>query len=173
MNRVLGSAVFGLSWRLAAFVASAAIFWSAFSTPPVYVVPAPPVAPVPEAATSSPDQGKTGNAGPSAYGAIRERPLFHQGRRPWTPRPAPPPPPPEEEVPPPSLSGYRLVGLVLSGESRSALIKSPSDENTILLAEGQTLDGWKLEEVSEDKLRFVSGDQIYEMAIPHPKEGLR
>ena len=172
MNRMLGSAVFGVSWRLAAFAAAATIFWSAFSTPPVYVVPGPAVTPVPTTSTDTLNHAKRGNAAPSAYSAIGERPLFQQSRKPWAP-PPPPPPPPEQAPPPPSLSGYRLVGLVISGASRSALIRPPSDDKTIVLAEGQTLEGWKLETVSEEKLRFVSGDQIYELAIPYPKEGLK
>ncbi|WP_048863293.1 hypothetical protein, partial [Acidisphaera rubrifaciens] len=102
----------------------------------------------------------------TAYPAIAEHPLFYPSRTPWTP---PPPPPPAPAAPARSpLTDYVLVGVIVSGQARSALIRPPGTAKIIRLAEGQDLAGWKLEEITRNQLRFAAGGSTYDMTFPRP-----
>jgi hypothetical protein len=107
--------------------------------------------------------------GEAAYPAIGERPLFYPTRTRWTPPPPPPAPPPVVRAPPP-LTGYTLAGVVVSGDSRTALVKAQNGRTTTILTEGQQLDGWTLQKIDETKLLFNAGNSTYEMKLPKPSE---
>ncbi len=103
--------------------------------------------------------------------AVLEHPLFYVSRTRWAPPPAP-----VEEPPPPApstLNNYSLVGVIVSGTSRSALIRLAGEGRTILLSEGQELEGWTLREVTRERLYFTSGDSSYEMPLLKPSETKR
>jgi hypothetical protein len=61
----------------------------------------------------------------------------------------------------------------VSGDTRSALIRQPGTNTTITLGEGQELQGWRLQEITRDRLRFSSGDARYDMNFPKPSESRR
>lgn len=109
-----------------------------------------------------------------SYRSITERPLFHSNRQPWKPPPAVVslPPPPALAAAPAALQpprGYTLVGVVLSGDTRSALLRPPGGTRTISLAAGQVLDGWVLREVGRESLRFEASGAVFQLAFPGPK----
>src|SRR6266850_340516 len=84
------------------------------------------------------------------YPAIAAHPLFYPSRVPWTP---PPPPAPAPVVAAPStLTAYNLVGVVVSGSMRSAMIKAGRADKTVTLSEGQALDGWTLKSITRERL---------------------
>lgn len=99
------------------------------------------------------------------YPAIAQYPLFTESRRPWA---APPPPPPAPTPPPaPSpLTSYMAAGVIISGDVRSALLRRVNDTSTILLTEGEELEGWTLKDITRDRLLFVAGTAVYEMISP-------
>lgn len=108
----------------------------------------------------------------SDHPAVAERPLFHPSRRPWMPPAAPPPDaavapvPPPMPLPPPS--GYTLVGVVVSGPTRSALLRAPGGGGAINVVEGQALDGWILREISPECLRFEAQGAEHDLRFPPP-----
>ncbi len=125
----------------------------------------PPAAPAPAAAdaAAAPAPGE-----PGAYADIAAHPLFFPSRTPWVP--PPPPAPVVVSKAPPPLTNYALVGVVVSGDSRTALIRPPGARKTIMLAEGQDLAGWTLQEITRTRLRFAAGAASYDMNFPKPSE---
>ncbi|MCB8881482.1 hypothetical protein ACELLULO517_14625 [Acidisoma cellulosilytica] len=99
------------------------------------------------------------------YPAIIERPLFFASRKPWQPPQAPKPPPVVR--PPPKLTGYLALGILESGSVRVALIK-PKSGKTIMVYEGQTLDGWILKTIAGNQLHFVTESASFDMTLPKP-----
>ncbi|MBS0642570.1 MAG: hypothetical protein JSS43_22125 [Proteobacteria bacterium] len=158
-----------LGLRLAALLVAAILFLTVWEMP----IASRPVARGPHVAPrAGADDSKDGTAvsAPArSYPAISEYPLFFPGRARWKPPPPPPPPPPVER-PPPALNRYMLTGIVVSGESRTALIKTPNNQNTVLLKVGEHLDGWTLQDIHETHLLFTAGKATYEMKLPKPSE---
>ena len=104
------------------------------------------------------------------YGAIGESPLFMASRKPWAPPPPVPVVPPAISPSPPRLSsrpppsGYALVGMVLSGETRRALIR-PSNGPTVMLSEGDAIEGWKLQKIQDGVVHFVADGESFDLAF--------
>jgi hypothetical protein len=171
MSGTTGTArlVAGLGWRLAFVVAAAGAFWAAWTIEPTASTPRAPT-PVPAAAAGQDAAEPAAVEG--AYADIAARPLFYPSRKPWMP-PPPPPAPVAAPAAPPPLTNYALVGVVVSGDTRTALIRPPGARTTIMLAEGQDLAGWKLQEITRTRLRFAAGDASYEMNFPKPSESGR
>ncbi len=71
------------------------------------------------------------------------------------------------------LLDYTLIGVVASGDQRTALLRLAREGRTISLNEGQALEGWTLREVTRDRLRFASGEETYEMPLVKPSESQR
>jgi len=99
------------------------------------------------------------------FAAIAERPLFAPGRR-----PAPQAPSlgtetvaaaPANTAP---LSAV-LIGVLLSPRSHSAVLRLADGKNKTL-AEGDSIDGWKLERVLPDRASFQSGETHVELLFP-------
>lgn len=89
---------------------------------------------------------------------VLARPLFRPDRRPWQPIPAAPfrlsaapapPPVVEPPLPPPDI---RLVGLVRSGETVRALIRSGAAPAARSYVRGDLIGGWRLSEVGRDRI---------------------
>jgi hypothetical protein len=117
--------------------------------------------------------------------AIRQfttRPLFAEGRRPFEPAPVAPEPPvvavpeltPEpvetasEPLPSPQI---RLLGVMVSGEVRKALIFDESTGQQTWLSEGEAVQGWTLIEVSNNSMRLKVEDaeiafNLFEEPVP-------
>jgi len=100
--------------------------------------------------------------------AIAEYPLFYPSRKRWVP-PAPPEAPPVVQEPTP-LTGYAVVGVIISSDSRSALVRPPGASKVLTRGEGQELGGWTLKEITRDRLRFAAGNATYDMSFPKPSE---
>jgi hypothetical protein len=99
---------------------------------------------------------------------IADRPLFYPTRTPWVRPVAPPPAPVVATLAP--LTNYILIGVIVSGSERRALIKTTRDNKTVTLTEGQQLEGWTLHEITRERLRFVAGDASYVMDLAKPAE---
>jgi lipoprotein-anchoring transpeptidase ErfK/SrfK len=159
-------AVMALVWRLVLVMAAAYALFAVWTAPPMDL-PAP--ARRPAAARPSQAAEAGGDANAAAYSAIAEHPLFYPSRKPWQPPPPPPPPPPASTAPAP-LTDYALVGVIVSGETRSALIRPPGGNKTITIRVGQELNGWTLKEITRDRLHFAAGDAGYDMNFSKPSE---
>jgi hypothetical protein len=92
--------------------------------------PAPLLAPLPPLTT---------------FVAIVERPLFAPSRR---------PPPGAAAIGPSIESRYRLLGIVGSGPEKKAFIAEGAHRGEI--AEGDTLDGWTVKEIAQDRVLLSS-----------------
>lgn len=97
---------------------------------------------------------------PDSFTEIGERPLFVPTRRPFVP-------PPEAEAeaipveePPPEPLLAELVGVVLAGQQRAALVQEQGAAGPRRLAIGQTVDGWRVEEVEAGRALFRRGDEV-------------
>jgi len=161
-----------LGWRLAFVLVALLALIVVWEMPLAEFRPAPRIAPAKssdaEAAADQPLQ----TVADTTYPAIGQRPLFYPNRTRWQPPPPPPPPPPQVRAPPP-LTNYTLAGVIVSGDNRTALVKAPGGRQTLILAEGQQLDGWTLQEIAGTQLLFVSGKTTYEMKLPKPSESGR
>jgi hypothetical protein len=121
-------------------------------------------------AAESPGKARAVEIKPS-YPSIATHPLFFPSREPWAP-PAPPVPKPISTAPTP-LTNYGLIGVIVSGDVRSALIRPSGGNKTITIAEGQQLGGWKLQKITRTSLYFVAGDTQYEMPLQKPSQSRR
>jgi type II secretory pathway component PulC len=166
--RLFPPAAMALVWRLAIVLAGAFAVYVVWTSPPMEL-PSTAPAPRPARQTHTGDASKATMASVTqTYPEIAERPLFYPSRKAWAP--PPPPPAPVVSTAPPPLTDYALVGVILSGNTRSALIRTPGGSKTITLGEGQELQGWKLQEITRDRLRFAAGDAQYDMNFPKPSE---
>lgn len=162
-----GSPAFALAWRLALVVLAAAALWQVMTMPPMEGIGMPPPAPALAEAEPEPSEGDDAGGPTGGYPAIAAHPLFYPSRMPWVPPPPPPEPEPEPVVPtPPALDGYSVVGVIVSGSTRAALVRASGDNSTLLLNEGQEFEGWTLMDVTQEKLVFSAGDARYEMIFP-------
>jgi len=168
LYRLFASAAMALAWRLALVLAAAFAVYAVWTSPPMELPSTAPVSrPARQMHTGDASKATTASVNQS-YPEIAARPLFYPSRRAW--KPPPPPPPPVVSTAPPPLTDYALVGVILSGATRSALIRPPGASTTITLGEGQELQGWKLQEITRDRLRFAAGDAHYDMNFPKPSE---
>jgi len=145
-----------VAWRGALALATVAAFAAELAVPWEH---APTSAPPAAAGT-----GELPRAAPlvaGAYGAITEHPLFQPSRAPWI---APPPPAAPSGAPPPP--NYTLAGVVVSGTARSAILRPANAPTTVLVNEGQALDGWTLRRIDATGLHFATGDQTFDLGFP-------
>ena len=56
------------------------------------------------------------------------------------------------------LGRYRLSGVVLSPGARSVIL-SALDNRSLIVAEGETVDSWTVDEITAEKVVFTSGDR--------------
>ena len=167
--------VAALAWRFAIMVAAAMVLVHAWNFVPQRSGPDDAA---PRPANAAPDGAATDDHAAidkAASAAVAERPLFYPSRTPWAPPPPPPPAPPTPPVAkaPPPLTNYALVGVIVSGDTRSALIRPPGAKKIITIGEGEELAGWKLQEITRARLRFAAGAASYEMNFPIPSKSPR
>ena len=168
MAGLAGNPAIAFGWRLILVVAGAALVWQVLTMP----APVPSEFDLPEpAARRAPITGDEGEdalaQGGTDYPAISSHPVFFPDRTPWEPPPPEPEPEQEPEPPkPPALDSYSVVGLILSGPQRSALLKRDGGDGTIRVTAGEEFEGWTLEEITQERLRFVAGPNEYEMIFP-------
>ena len=158
-----------LGWRSTVVLLAllAAVWqWAMPADLPVSTLP-----PNPPAATDSTARLAAAAMTP-AYPAIAEHPLFYPTRQPWVPpppKPAPPAPQAQAPTAPHPLQKYQLVGIVISEGMRTALLKPTDGSKTVVISEGQDLNGWTLREISRDGLHFESAGAGYDIKFPTPR----
>jgi hypothetical protein len=148
-----------LMFALAVSCGSSAFAWFAFPEGDASLPqPAPRLAP--PALPRMPSRTLASN-----FDAIARRPLFAQTRKPSPPpEAAPQPVPAKPEVPTIPLAAT-LIGIVMSPDLRSAVLRMPNGKN-ITVAEGDSVDGWKLSEVLPDAARFKNVAATVELSFP-------
>jgi hypothetical protein len=102
----------------------------------------------------------------TVYASIAERPLFNADRKPDPlPPPPPPPVPPKPQIVLGDLGQLKLVGVILSGDNKIALVRRAS-AGTLTLRVGDTLDGWKIEKIDVQGVGLSGGDRQDSLRIP-------
>jgi hypothetical protein len=95
---------------------------------------------------------------PGEFDAIANRPLFSASRRPFVPEA-------EEQLPEPEAASeaagpdVELVGVLLSGTRRAALLAPASGGQAQWLDEGQAVGGWVIEGVQADRAMLRQGER--------------
>jgi type II secretory pathway component PulC len=104
----------------------------------------------------------------SDFEAIVKRPLFSETRRPSSPpEPAPTPIPSKQEAPAVPLAAT-LIGIVISPDTRTAVLRMGDGKN-VTVAEGESVDGWKLSQVMPEAVRFQHVATTIELSFPIPQ----
>jgi len=124
-----------------ALVVAAAAIW------PWLVSPIPAVRPAAAPQASAPAPALEPLPPLATYGASVERPLFTPSRR---------APAGVTTIGPTIESRYRLVGIFANGAKKKAYVAE--GERRIEIAEGDTLDGWRVKEIGRDRIRLSSAD---------------
>ncbi|WP_187293903.1 hypothetical protein [Gloeobacter kilaueensis] len=63
------------------------------------------------------------------------------------------------------LSSWQLVGTALSGSNRIALLHTGGSESTVSVSEGQTVAGWLVKAIDEERIVLVQNDQQHILKI--------
>jgi type II secretory pathway component PulC len=95
-----------------------------------------------------------------AYDAISNRPLFSETRR--------PPDPVAEDAPEADADVLRhigLTGVVITRERKTALVYSQKSPVMLNLQEGESLEGWHLDQVLQDRIVLSRGGETAEIVI--------
>ena len=98
------------------------------------------------------------------YTETIERPLFYIERRPpkeevALPSPPTPPPPPEEE------SEMTLIGVLITPQATTAMVKVEDAEKTDLLKIGDKVETWQLAEIKTESVLLRKGDETKELIL--------
>lgn len=115
-----------------------------------------------DAAGEMPDFGNAAHNPPalSALSDMLERPVFFVDRKlPEPPKQAAPPPPPPKPL------MLQLRGVALAGGTRVALLSNTANRQLLQLAEGESHEGWTLDEVTSTGARFSRGGQVSELLL--------
>jgi len=101
--------------------------------------------------------------GANAFLVIEQRPLFAATRRP----PETDTPEPDGPEPAPLLEGLALTGIIGASGSRIAIVEgsSRSGESPISLRVGDTIRGWTLEAIEEERIILVKGDERHVLEL--------
>jgi hypothetical protein len=102
------------------------------------------------------------------YPAILERPLFDPSRRPWTAAPSAVDVVPKVEAVP--FPEYTLVAVVITGDSRRAVLQRPNSDKSITLSIGQQLEGWTARDIAIDRVQFEAAGNSHYLRFVTPKE---
>lgn len=132
--------------RLNHALGSTAIFFAALAAWPWLFAPVPATRPL-AAPTESPSAPTLAPLPPlTSFAAIVQRPLFLPSRR--------PPPGPTGTLGASIESRYRLVGIVATGPKKKAFVAEGT--RRLEIAQGDTLDGWTVGEIGQDRVRLTS-----------------
>jgi len=162
------SALAQIGWR-AALVLTGAALLAAETIYPWEI----PQATAPAAAAAPSALAPPAPRGGGDYPAIAAHPLFDPSRAPWTappPRPAAVPAPDGATTGP--LDGYVLTGMVGSGGARTAILRG-GDGKSVLLSEGDALNGWTVRRIDADGLHLESGGMTSDLGFPRAQQGAR
>lgn len=128
------------------------------------VMPAGAIIPADSGATPTTTRLAPIVTGEAAFAAIATRPLFSPTRR-----------PPEGSVDSPTgpvssdLSGYVVTGIVTSADGGVAILEKsggvPGREPGLVLSPGDTIEGWTLEEIQDDRIVLLKDGEREELAL--------
>jgi hypothetical protein len=115
---------------------------------------------------------------PERFAVIVERPLFSPTRRPAPPQAAvaqaeaePEEPPPEAgppaDVEPPPVVDFTLVGVVIAGSERYALVERHEDGRVVQVPEGGGVGGWFAVRIDPDRAVFRQGAVEEELQLKY------
>ena len=121
---------------------------------------------------------------PERFAVVVERPLFSPTRRPAPPAaevaeapalPEEPPPEPEAvEAEPPPVVDFTLVGVVIAGTERYALVERHEDGRVVQVPEGGDVSGWFAVLIDPDGAVFRNGaveeELLLKYASPVPQD---
>jgi hypothetical protein len=121
-----------------------------------------------EAPKPAPDPVPPAAAKPQPLQALRDRPLFSASRRAIAPDAPPTDVAPPDETPEAGgdVPPWTLVGVVLSGRARAALLRPLDGSAPFRLAQGEEKDGWTLVSVGRFAASFRRGDQTATLKFP-------
>lgn len=148
--------------RIAAFalaalcIGLAAAIYSEVSAPPEAALAASPPAAV------SSRQAKAEAPTPPTmpplqrFSAVTERPLFSPSRQ---------PPLQASDDSEGAWSSFALAGIVITPDSREALIRHGKPPTIAHLREGQDLEGWVVRSILPDRVVFAGGDTLHELRL--------
>ncbi len=165
-ERARAALVAPLLWRGALAALTAGVVVAELNRP--WQTPAPAV-PMLAAPGEGSRQGRPHQIAAADAAAIAEHPLFFPSRRPWVApaqNPLPPPAAAPDRAPP---SGYTLIGVILGDAVRRAVLRRADAQKTMIVSEGEDVDGWTLRAIRPDGLRFEANGAAYEMAFPGPR----
>lgn len=91
-----------------------------------------------------------------SFSGILERPLFSQSRR--------PPPQGADDTTGP-WSSFVLAGVIISGDSREALVLHGKPQTVVHLREGQDVEGWTVTSIQPDRIVIRSGASEHELKL--------
>jgi hypothetical protein len=127
-------------------LAAAAILFAALAAWPWIVPPMPAIRPPAAPPATAPATALAALPPLASYSAIVERPLFSPSRR--------PPPGAGTTLGPSIESRIRLLGIVATGPKKTAFVAEGAHH--IELAEGDTIDGWTVKEIGQDRVLLSS-----------------
>lgn len=97
----------------------------------------------------------------SAFDGVLARPLFAPSRRPPPDAPAPQ----VDEVPEAAPFEIELVGVVITGDERLALVRQPGLPVLVRVETGAAIGGWTVEAIEPDHVLFRSGTRLEEIRL--------
>jgi len=104
-----------------------------------------------------------------SFSQTLERPLFTADRRPpvrAAPAPArAPASAPPDPAPAPEIGPFILSAIVIVDDEREVLLSDPREGRLTRRREGETVDGWTLEEIREDAVILRYGDQTRDVLL--------
>lgn len=90
------------------------------------------------------------------FSAVTERPLFSPSRQ---------PPLQASDDSEGAWSSFVLAGIVITPDSREALIRHGKPPIIAHLREGQNLEGWVVRSILPDRVVFAGGDTVHELRL--------
>ncbi len=65
------------------------------------------------------------------------------------------------------LGRYRLAGVIVAPTARSVIL-SGAGTDAVIVAEGEQIDGWTVDEITAERVVFVSGERSQTFEIDQP-----
>lgn len=120
-------------------------------------VTAPDQAPPPTAAKSAAGGGAASFSLPplQRFGSVTERPLFSPDRK----------PPQHADDTAGAWSSFVLAGIIITPQSREALVLHGKPQTIVHLQEGQALEGWTVTSIYPDHIVFRDGLNEHELRL--------
>jgi hypothetical protein len=93
----------------------------------------------------------------ASFSTITDRPLFSQSRR--------PPAAQQSTISLGTASSFVLAGVIITHGSREVMIQHGKPPTIAHLQQGQTIEGWTVTAIDEDRVILDSGETQYELKL--------